>query len=148
MCISITSLSAQHLDDVALLESLCFSTPWSRSALEEELTNPCSRFLVAVSGKNVVGYLGCHHIAGEGYITNIAVHPEHRRQGIACALISAAIQQGAALSRLTLEVRKSNAAAIALYESRGFVKDGIRPRFYTAPVEDACIYSYYYPETR
>lgn len=148
MCIDVTSFSAEHLEGVAVLESLCFSTPWSRSALEEELTNACSRFLVAVSNGDVVGYLGCHHIVGEGYIANIAVHPEHRRRGIARALLSAAIEQGSGLSRITLEVRQSNTAAIALYESLGFIKDGIRPRFYTTPVEDACIYSYYYPETR
>jgi ribosomal-protein-alanine N-acetyltransferase len=70
-----------------------------------------------------------------------------RRQGVARALVSSAIENGSSLSRLTLEVRQSNAAAIALYQSFGFVGEGARPRFYSHPTEDALIYSYYYPKS-
>lgn len=147
MCITVTPFTAAHIEAVSELEALCFSDPWSADALAEELANPCARFLVALDGGTVVGYLGCHHIAGEGFIANVAVHPNHRRRGIALKLVATAIEQGASLSRLTLEVRESNTTAIALYRSLGFVKDGVRPRFYTHPTEDAGIYSYYFPKS-
>ena len=145
---TVAPFSATHLAAVTELETLCFSDPWSADALAEELHNPCAHFLAALDGDTVVGYLGCHHVADEGFIANVAVHPNHRRRGIARTLVTAAIEQGCALTRLTLEVRASNVAAIALYESLGFVKDGVRPRFYAHPTEDACIYSYYYPNQR
>ena len=140
---NILPFSAAHVEGVAALEQRCFADPWSVSGLEEELSNPCARFLVAEVDGFVAGYLGCHHIADEGFITNVAVHPDYRRHGIARALLCAALEQGAALFRVTLEVRVSNTAAIALYESLGFVRDGVRPRFYAHPTEDAAIYSYY-----
>lgn len=141
--ITIVPFSAAHIEAIAALEQLAFSEPWSISALEEELHNPCAHFLTALNGDAVVGYLGCHHIAGEGYITNIVVDPSYRRQGIGKALLTAALCTKEPLSRITLEVRLSNHAARALYQSLGFTEDGIRPRFYTHPTEDAVIYSYY-----
>lgn len=148
MCITVVPFTAAHIVAISELETLCFSDPWSADALTEELNNPCAHFLTALDGNTVVGYLGCHHVADEGFIANVAVHPDRRRSGIARKLVAAAIEQGHALSRLTLEVRASNAAAIALYESLDFVKNGVRPRFYAHPTEDACIYSYYYPDRR
>ncbi len=141
--ITIVPMAKDHISALAELESLCFSDPWSESALREELDNPCARFLVAVEGGNAVGYLGCHHIAGEAFITNVAVHPDHRRRGIARLLVQTAQEQTPPQSRLMLEVRASNTAAISLYRSLGFALDGIRPRFYTHPTEDAALYSYY-----
>ncbi len=141
--ITIVPFATHHVPAVAELETLCFADPWSADALAEELDNPCARFLVAESNGQVVGYLGCHHIADEGFIANVAVHPSARRCGVARTLVQTAIEQGAHLSRLTLEVRSSNTAAIQLYQSLGFVCDGTRPRFYTHPTEDAEIYSYY-----
>ncbi len=140
-------MNASHVTALAQLEALCFAEPWSETSLKEELNNPCSRFLTALIDSRVVGYLGCHHIADEGFIANVAVFPSERRHGVAHALLRRAIEQGAGLSRLTLEVRQSNTAAVSLYESLGFTKDGVRPRFYTHPTEDACIYSYYYPKS-
>lgn len=144
MGMTIVPLAVCHLDALAALESACFADPWSREALREELDNPCARFLVAEQNDTVVGYIGCHHIADEGFIANVAVDPNCRRQGIGKALVEAAIAQGVGLYRLTLEVRTSNEAASALYRSLGFVKDGTRPRFYAHPTEDADIYSYYF----
>lgn len=141
--IRVTPMTAAHIDGLARLERLCFADPWSAAALTEELSNPCAAFLVAERDGQPVGYVGCHHIAGEGYITNVAVDPACRRQGVARTLLRTALERWSDLSRITLEVRVSNTAAIALYEGLGFVRDGIRPRFYAHPTEDAAIYSYY-----
>ena len=140
---TVRTMTAAHIGAVAELERACFADPWTEAALAEELHNPCAVFLVAQIDGEVVGYLGCHHVAGEGYITNVAVSTQFRRQGIARELLRYAKENWQTLSRITLEVRVSNAAAIALYESEGFVKDGIRPSFYRHPDEDAAIYSYY-----
>ena len=145
--IAIVPMHPDHLDSLADLESLAFSTPWSYDALAEELQNPLAVFLVAedVDAESAVGYLGMHHILDEGFITNLAVHPAYRRQGIARSLLREAQEYAEAhdLARLTLEVRASNVPAIALYEGMGFTRDGIRPGFYDSPKEDAAIYSYY-----
>ena len=145
--IAIVPMHPDHLDSLADLESLAFSTPWSYDALAEELQNPLAVFLVAedVDAESAVGYLGMHHILDEGFIANLAVHPAYRRQGIARSLLREAQEYAEAhdLPRLTLEVRASNVPAIALYEGMGFTRDGIRPGFYDSPKEDAAIYSYY-----
>ena len=145
--IAIVPMHPDHLDSLADLESLAFSTPWSYDALAEELQNPLAVFLVAedVDAESAVGYLGMHHILDEGFIANLAVHPAYRRQGIARSLLREAQEYAEAhdLARLTLEVRASNVPAIALYEGMGFTRDGIRPGFYDSPKEDAAIYRYY-----
>lgn len=145
--IVITSMDADHLDDLSDLESMTFSTPWSYDALAEELQNPLAVFYVAedVEAESAVGYLGMHHILDEGFITNIVVHPACRRQGIACALLTEARRYGKRqeMNRICLEVRASNIAARKLYERFGFEQDGVRPGFYDSPKEDAILYSLY-----
>lgn len=147
MSVQIVPMSVTHIDAIAQLEATCFSAPWSAAALAEELDNPCAVFFVALDADGrVCGYAGMHHVVDEGYIDNVAVAPAARRQGVARALMAALETYGAAngLYRLTLEVRVSNAAAIALYETAGYVRDGVRPGFYSHPVEDAAIYSRYF----
>ena len=143
----IVPMSPDHIETLAELERACFADPWSAQGLAEELDNPCAHFTVAERGGEIAGYLGTHVVADEMGVTNIAVFERHRRRGVAHALLHDARQYACEhrLSRITLEVRVSNADAIALYESEGFVKDGIRPRFYTHPTEDAAIYSLYFP---
>ena len=140
--VRIVPMTADHLDEVAELERICFSTPWSRNMLAEELDNALSAFLVALdeSGK-VVGYAGLQVVLDEGYITNVAVRPECRRQGIAGKLLQVFLDfaQGNHLAFLTLEVRASNYDAIALYGSRGFRSVGRRKNYYEHPREDAII---------
>lgn len=144
----ITPMHTDHLDDLAELESLTFSRPWSYDALAEELQNPLAVFYVAedVETEHALGYIGMHHILDEGAIDNIVVHPGYRRQGIGSALLKEVVEYAEKheLVRLTLEARVSNFPAIALYESFGFVRDGIRPGFYDSPKEDAAIYSLYF----
>lgn len=140
--VRIVPMNADHLDEVAELERICFSVPWSRNMLAEELDNLLSAFLVALDDNDkVVGYAGVQIILDEGYITNVAVRPECRRQGIAAKLLQVFLDFATAnkLAFLTLEVRASNYDAIALYGSRGFRSVGRRKNYYEHPREDAII---------
>lgn len=140
--VRIVPMNADHLDEVAELERICFSVPWSRNMLAEELDNLLSAFLVALDDNDkVVGYAGVQIILDEGYITNVAVRPECRRQGIAAKLLKVFLDFAKAnkLAFLTLEVRASNYDAIALYGSRGFRSVGRRKNYYEHPKEDAII---------
>ncbi len=142
MHVRIVPMNADHVDEVAELERICFSTPWSRNMLLEELDNALSAFLVALddSGR-VAGYAGLQVVLDEGYITNVAVRPDCRKQGIAGKLLQVFLDfaQGNRLAFLTLEVRASNYDAIALYGSRGFRSVGRRKNYYEHPREDAII---------
>ena len=140
--VRIVPMNADHLDEVAELERICFSAPWSRTMLAEELDNALSAFLVALDGDGkVVGYAGVQVILDEGYITNVAVRPEWRRRGVAGKLLQVFLDfaQANKLAFLTLEVRESNYGAIALYGSRGFRSVGRRRNYYEHPREDAVI---------
>lgn len=148
MSVKIVPMTADHLEELEKLERICFSRPWSRRMLAEELENQCAAFLVAedsVSGR-VLGYAGLMVVADEGYITNVAVFPEYRRQGIAAQILQVFLQFAAAnhLAFLTLEVRPSNAAAIALYQGFGFEEVGRRKNYYDLPKEDALILTKYF----
>ena len=142
MHVRIVPMTADHLDEVAELERICFSAPWSRNMLAEELDNALSALLVALDDSDrVVGYAGVQVILDEGYITNVAVRPECRRQGIAGKLLDVFLNfaEGNKLAFLTLEVRASNQAAIVLYGRHGFRSAGRRRNYYEHPREDAII---------
>lgn len=142
MHVRIVPMTADHLDEVAELERICFTTPWSRNMLAEELDNYLSAFLVALDdGGRVVGYAGLQAVLDEGYITNVAVRPDCRRQGVASQLLQVFLNfaEGNKLAFLSLEVRASNYDAIALYGSRGFRSVGRRKNYYEHPKEDAII---------
>lgn len=148
MKVRIVPMTADHLDDIARLEQICFSRPWSRRMLAEELENQCAAFLVALEPgtEKVVGYAGLLVMADEGYITNVAVFPEYRRRGVAEQIIQVFCDfaQGNRLAFLTLEVRPSNAPAISLYNSFGFEEVGRRKNYYDLPREDALILTRYF----
>ena len=140
--IRIVPMTSAHLDEIAELERNCFSVPWSRNMLAEELDNACAAFLAAIDETNrVVGYAGLMVVLDEGYITNVAVHPDFRRRGIAQKLLDVFENFAKAnkLAFLTLEVRESNYGAIALYGSRGYRGVGRRKNYYEHPKEDAVI---------
>ena len=130
-----------HVAQVAELEQLCFSAPWSENAVRGELNNPLSLWLVAVDGDTVAGYIGSQSVMGEADMMNIAVSPAYRRQGVAERLVALLVEKltESQVSSLTLEVRASNAPAIALYEKLSFVQVGRRPNYYVKPKEDALI---------
>ena len=135
-------LAHEHLGQAAEIERLCFSDPWSEKMLAEHLANPCSLTLAAVDGVGrLLGYVGLLAVVDEGYITNVAVRPDCRRQGVASSLLQALEARGRArnLTFLTLEVRQSNAPARALYENQGYVQAGLRRNYYENPREDAVI---------
>ena len=138
---NIIPMEQQHVAQVAELERLCFSDPWSEKSISEELSNPLSVWLVFAEGNQVLGYVGSQTVLGETDMMNIAVSPAHRRQGIGEALITALMEQLKEREShcLSLEVRSSNAAAIALYEKMGFRQVGRRPNYYRNPREDALI---------
>ena len=138
---TIVPMEERHLDDLARLERLCFSRPWSRQALKEELTNPAVCFLVGEEAGEVLGYAGMHCAAGECYVDNVAVFPEARRQGVGRKLMEALLQAAAARGGefLSLEVRPSNLEALALYRGLGFREVGRRRWFYDDPVEDGLL---------
>lgn len=148
--VKIVPMAAEHLDRLEQLERMCFSRPWSKKMLAEELDNQCAAFLVAVEPETekAVGYAGLLVVADEGYITNVAVDPSCRRQGVAAQLLRVFdnFAKGNHLAFLTLEVRPSNAAAIALYEGFGFREVGRRRNYYDLPKEDALILTKYYTE--
>lgn len=143
----IVRMQPQHIERLAEIERLCFSKPWSYDGLAEELSNPLAVFFVEEDENGVaVGYAGMHHIVDEGYITNIAVHPDFRRRGIATKLLQALDKYAdeSGLTLLTLEVRRSNTTAINLYKREGFDEEGVRRGFYECPAEDALIMTKYY----
>ena len=137
----IRMMCGKDIPQLAGLEKICFSDPWSDSAFSYELSNPLSVWLVAVDGDIIAGYIGSQTVMDESDMMNVAVAPQYRRQGIAekliLELIQVLVQRGS--KSLSLEVRKSNISAIALYEKLNFVQVGCRPNYYRNPKEDALI---------
>lgn len=138
---NILPMTAAHIAPIAALERVCFSDPWPEAAVESELTNPLSLWLVAVEDGRVAGYVGSQSVLGEADMMNVAVSPEFRRRGVARAMLLALERRLAenAVHSLTLEVRASNEPAISLYHSLGYVQVGRRPNYYHKPREDALI---------
>ncbi|MDO5545160.1 MAG: ribosomal protein S18-alanine N-acetyltransferase [Eubacteriales bacterium] len=137
----IIPMNESHVAQVAELEKLCFSDPWSENSVASELSNPLSLWLIAEKEGTVCGYVGSQTVLDETDMMNIAVRPDCRCKGIAAALITELVDrlkdQGSRILRL--EVRESNAPAIALYEAMGFIQLGLRKNYYRNPRENALI---------
>lgn len=134
-------MDKSHLPQVAAIERACFVHPWSETMLEQELYNDMLS-LVAAEGEDgtVLGYGEVRAVLDEGTLEKIAVAPAFRRQGVAEAILRAYLRFGAShLAFLTLEVRESNAPAIALYEKLGFQVVGRRKNYYRELHEDALL---------
>jgi len=137
----ILKMNESHVAQVAELEKICFSDPWSEKSVREELYNPLSFWLVCMDGDKLVGYIGSQSVMGESDMMNVAVDPDYRRRGIAEKLVDSLVCELAREGNrcLSLEVRASNEAAISLYHKLGFVQAGRRPKYYRNPREDALI---------
>lgn len=137
----IEPMNSSHMSQVAELEKLCFPDPWSEKSIASELNNPLSLWLVVTDGARVAAYVGSQSVMDESDMMNIAVHPDYRRGGLARSLVEALVSelQKKGVRMLTLEVRASNAPAIALYDTLGFAQVGRRKNYYLAPKEDALI---------
>ena len=131
------------LDGVLAVDAASFTNPWTRAMYESEFLNrETSRLYVLRDPQHAVaGYCAAWFVSGEVHINNIAVLPECRGRGYGSALLARVLEEGRAAGhwRATLEVRRSNDAARRLYERFGFHVAGVRPHYYTHPVEDALI---------
>jgi len=137
----IREMVESDLPDICLIERETFSDPWSEEDFHNSFTAQNNGYLVAEVTGRIVGYCGYWGIVGEGYIYNVAVKKEFRRQQIGYLMLIEMIKQASdrGITAFTLEVRCSNEAAIRLYERLGFERAGLRKDFYSKPKEDAVI---------
>lgn len=139
--ISIGLMTAADVDAVHAIEEMSIKPPWSKEALMRDVTeNPCARYVVVRKDGVAIAYAGVWFVLDEGHVMNIAVHPDERGKGygeqVSRALIQLAADSG--MNWMTLEVRRSNKAAQALYHKLGFIDVGYRKRYYENS-EDALI---------
>lgn len=141
--IVVRKMEERDLDEVASIEAAAFSIPWTRKSIKEAMETPENVYVVCTVDGVVAGYCGMWTVLGEGNITNVAVAPEYRRQGIADRIMDEVERRGKEipLDIFFLEVRKSNEAAHNLYLKHGFRDIGVRKNFYEKPVEDANVMS-------
>ena len=133
----------QDLDLVAELEAASFSNPWTREMLARELrqSDVARVYVLRTPARRVAAFCSCWVIADELHINTLAVDATHRRHGLATRLLrqifAEAVRSGAKAA--TLEVRRSNAAALRLYERLGFTVEAVRQGYYSQPAEDALV---------
>ena len=142
----IDDVREEQLEKIEEIEKACFSMPWTIEQLRSQIKDSQHEFIAALDDEGrVLGYVGMMYVLDEGYISNVAVAPEARRQGIGRDLIKELMARAAALDLafVTLEARGSNAAAIALYEKQGFVPVGKRKNYYDFPREDAILMTHF-----
>lgn len=134
----------EDVKTLAALDARCFASPWSEKSFEDDVVkNPLAFYLVAETDEGeIAGYVGVWLIVDEGHITNVAVSPDYRRQGIAKAVLAKMFEtceRDWGIRAFTLEVRPSNDPALALYRSFGFLEMGRRKGYYEDNGEDALI---------
>lgn len=137
----IRKMQPRDVAPIAELEKICFNDPWSENSIASELDNRLSYWLVAIQDDQLIGYVGSQSVLDGADMMNIAVSPHCRRMGVAEALVNALVEalKARGVRFLMLEVRVSNAPAIALYEKLGFKQAGCRRNYYRNPKEDALI---------
>ena len=133
------AMEAKDLDRVCEIEESSFSMPWKREDFEDLLKRTEANYLVILLDDYVIGTAGYTYNGFEGYINNVAIDSLYRKKGYSKVLMEALIEDGLkkGVKEFTLEVRVSNAPANRLYESLGFVNEGVRKNFYEKPTEDA-----------
>jgi ribosomal-protein-alanine N-acetyltransferase len=139
--LEIRRLTYSDLPQVIAVERRAFPTPWSLAMFVLELSKPSGTCLTAIAGGELVGYLICSRYDTVWHVMNVAVDPAARRRGIGTALLEALLERvdDGQTTQITLEVRPTNRAAIALYERFGFRSAGTRPRYYQDNGEDALV---------
>lgn len=142
----IKKATLENLEDIFKIEESVFAHPWSLESLKNLMEDENSVAFVAVDNEVICGYCGVNTILDEGYITNVAVLENYRKQGIGRMLVNALLDfaKEKSLAFLTLEVRKSNTPAINLYSKNGFEKVGERKNYYTSPTENALLMTKYF----
>lgn len=134
--------AGDDLSEIAALQARTFTNPWSAESLQWELANTdVARLYVLRRDGAVAGYCACWVILDELHINSLAIDPDHRRQGLALRLLRAVCRDAAAAgaTAATLEVRRSNTAALALYAALGFSIEAVRKGYYQQPEEDALV---------
>lgn len=138
-----TLITPDCLGSIAKLEQLCFADPWSEAALGVLCREHGCGIVIPASDREApaIAYAGMTYAADEASVTNVAVHPDHRRRGLGKVVMHALMKQARDIGARTLylEVRASNEAAISLYHALGFDEIGRRPGFYRHPTEDALL---------
>jgi len=140
--LQLSSMTLADLDEVVAIERVSFPTPWTPAAFRYEIQqNRVARCSVMRAGRQAVGYICLWEIGHEIHITNLAVHPEWRHRGVGRAILVSALSEGVArgVTLAFLEVRPSNAPAVALYGSLGFQIIGRRSGYYFDTGEDALV---------
>ena len=139
--LSFREMASEDADAVEIVEKACFAIPWSRESFWKEAANENTVYLLALDGEQVIGYAGCWISFEECQITNVAILPEYRGQGIGTKLFGAIIDavKAKGVTAMTLEVRPSNAPARALSARYGCKDAGRRPHYYQDDGEDAII---------
>lgn len=141
--LAIRKMKEADIPEIARLEKEIFSDSWSEKAIKETFDQQQTLVLVAYEDKQLIGYLILYFVLEEGEIARIAVISDHRRQGVGARLLLELedLCEDNGITKLLLDVRESNKAAISFYTSYGFVQDGIRRNFYTDPQEDGILMS-------
>lgn len=126
---------------LAAIEEETFSMPWKVNDFLEMNAHDEVTYLVAEIDGRIIGGCGIRNICGDGEITNVVIQEAFRGNGYSSIMLSRLLEEGRKLgaNEFTLEVRASNKPAIGLYEKLGFISEGVRPRFYEKPGEDALI---------
>ena len=139
--VTVREMKASDVEAVSEIEHEAFSMPWSAEDFLEMVEADYAHYYVAESNGRIVGCCGVRNLMGEGEITNVVVAASYRRQGIGREMLEYLLREVKTLGigDCTLEERESNTPEISLYESLGFHGEGVRPRFYEKPVEDALI---------
>lgn len=140
--IDIVLLNEYHIDELVKLENKCFSDPWTVSMFLGDLKSEHTYYFGAYNKNNeLIGYIGMWNVGDASEITNIAVHPDYRRKGIATELVNEleTLCLDIDILYINLEVRESNCKAISLYDKLGFEKVGLRKNYYKNPTENAIL---------
>jgi ribosomal-protein-alanine N-acetyltransferase len=137
----IKQMTRQDCEKVLQVEEACFSVPWSKKSFEDSFSYAGNHYLVAWEEEKLVGFIGLMAVGEEADITNVAVLPAYRRQGIGACLVGEMLElaKSEKIQKIMLEVRASNEAAIALYKKYGFQFLCKRKNYYQKPTEDADI---------